>query len=388
MKADTTQNNRTESDSADDQKFLRDITMSEAKRILVYGIALSLGVGLFIYLVHEVAVALLLGVVAAVYLIPVQTWLEARLGTRVRSALVTILLIVLPLALIVGYTWYELSGYSDYVQQQRAQIIQSISQSLSRYFPVERESTRYGLETAFAEAVTRSADAVQGLRERSALLLASTSLFFFTLFYVLTERKRLAAYIKVRIPGEYLPLYEQLGANVGGALRGALRAVFIDQSIKAVVICALNLAFGVPLAIVLGVVTFLIGFFPLLGEWAIYIPIAIYLFVFRDASLSAGIYLAIGITLTISSTLFIRPKLAAAGAQRFNFYWMLLALVAGVYTFGIPGIVLGPAILGFIKAVSDTIIGQVNYDTSLLKEEKQAEQQAQKEEARAASISQ
>jgi len=369
--------------SLDNERPLRDITIGDAKRVVVYSIAILLAVGLFLYLVNQVFVALLLGVVAAVYLLPVQTWLEDKLQARARSALITIGLIVLPLVAVAGYAWYELSGYSDYVQQERDNIIASISESLARSFPVERESTRYGLNTAFAEAITRSAAAVQSLRERSALLLASASLFFFTMFYVLTERNRLARYIKVRVPGDYLPFYEQLTANVGGALRGALRAVFIDQTIKAVAICALNFAFGVPLALVLGIVTFLIGFFPLLGEWAVYIPVAIYLFVFEDAPLSAAIYLGIGITLTLSSTLFLRPKLAAANAEHFNFYWMLIALVAGVYTFSIPGIVLGPAILGFVKAVMDTFVGDVNYETSLLKEEREA----QSEESEAVTIS-
>ncbi len=361
-----------DSQSLENQRPLRDITTGEAKRVVVYGVALLLAVGLFLYLINEVFVALLLGVVAAVYLLPVQTWLEDKLRARARSAFITIALIVLPLVAVAGYAWYELSGYSDYVQQERESIIASISESLARVFPVERESTRYGLETAFAEAVTRSAAAIESLRESSALLLASASLFFFTVFYVLTERHRLARYIKVRVPGDYLPLYEQLAANIGGALRGALRAVLIDQTIKAVAICVLNFAFGVPLALVLGLVTFFIGFFPLLGEWAVYIPVALYLFVFRDEPLSAAIYLGIGIALTLSSTLFLRPKLAAANAEHFNFYWMLVALVAGVYTFSIPGIVLGPAILGFVKAVMDTFVGDVNYGTSLLKEEREA----------------
>jgi predicted PurR-regulated permease PerM len=186
---------------------------------------------------------------------------------------------------------------------------------------------------------------------------------------VLTHRVRIASYLKVRVPGEYLPFYEKLTANIGGALRGALRAVFIDQSLKALVIIVLNLIFGVPLAVVLGLVTFLTGFFPLLGEWAVYIPISIYLFVFRADPVAAGIYLAIGIGMTLGSSLLLRPKLASEGARRFNFYWMLVALVAGVYVFGIAGVVLGPAILGFVKAVADTLFGDVRYETSLLKEE-------------------
>ena len=212
--------------------------------------------------------------------------------------------------------------------------------------------------------------AIAEVREKSALLLASATVFFFTVFYVLTQRARLTSYIKLRVPGEFLPLYEKLSENVGGALRGALLAVVIDQSAKALVILVLNLVFDVPLAVVLALVTFLIGFFPLLGEWAVYIPVSVFLLVFQNNPTAAFLYLLIGVAMTASSSLILRPKLAALGAQRFNFYWMLVGLVAGVFTFGIPGIVLGPAILGFSKAILDTLVGDVKYETSLLKEER------------------
>jgi predicted PurR-regulated permease PerM len=360
---------------------LSELTLEDAKRILVYGIVIALAVGLFILLVGQVLVALLLGVVAGIYLLPVQEWLEKHLRARAGSAIITIALIVVPLVALTGYAWYELSDYSNLVSQKHNSIIESISQAVTRYIPVRRESTRAGLQAAFAEAVTRSGEVTQELRKRAALLLASLALFFFTVFYILTQRIRIAAYIKVRIPGDYMPLYEKLAQNVGAALRGALRAVFIDQAIKGFVIFILNVIFDVPLAIVLGIVTFLVGFFPLVGEWAIYVPISIYLFVFRNEPTSGAIYLTIGVCLTICSSLLLRPKLASAGARRFSFYWMLLSLVSGVYVFGIPGIVLGPAILGFVKAVSDTIFGDVRYETSLLKTEDEQQGQKMIEEA-------
>jgi predicted PurR-regulated permease PerM len=364
--------------SEGDSRLLSELTVRDAKRILVYGVALLLAFVLFVMLVGKVLVALLLGVVAGVYLLPVQEWLERHLRARAGSALITIALIVVPLVGLTVYAWLEMSNYSNLIHgKERAEIINSISNSLSRYLPLKRVNARFGLEAAFAEAVTRSAAATQELRNRAAYLLASTALFFFTVFYVLTHRARLTAYIKVRVPGEYLPLYERLALNIGGALRGALRAVFIDQSLKALLILVLNLIFGVPLAVVLCLITFLVGFFPMLGEWAVYVPISVYLLVFRDDPMSASIYLGAGILMTLGSSLLLRPKLASAGAKRFNFYWMLLGLVAGVYMFGIPGIVLGPAILGFVKAVTDTIFGDVRYETSLLKSEKENEGQDQ-----------
>src|SRR5918912_3422728 len=309
--------------SGGDAKRLSELTVGDAKRILVYGAMLVLAISLFITLVGHVLVALLLGVVAGVYLLPVQEWLETHLHRRAGSALITIALIVIPLVTLTGYAWHELSSYSNLVERSREHIFDQISASLAHYLPVGREGIRTGLETGFKEGVTRSAAAVQELRKRAALLLSSLALFFFTVFYILTQRIRISAYLKVRVPGDYMPLYEKLVQNIGAALRGALRAVFIDQCVKAVVIFILNVVFDVPLAIVLAIVTFLVGFFPLVGEWAIYIPVSIYLFVFRHDTTSAVIYLSVGVALTICSSLLLRPKLASAGARRFSFYWML-----------------------------------------------------------------
>jgi predicted PurR-regulated permease PerM len=352
----------------DEQKRLADVTVGEAKRAAVYAAATALALVLFMLLLGEILVALLLGVVAGAYLLPVQEWLERRLRARAGSALITIALILVPLALTVGYGWQELSGYSTTVERRHDEIIESISRSLSEYVAVE--NTRAVLQNAFGEAVVRSGDAIAELHKRSALLLVSATIFFFTLFYVLTQRVRLAAYIKLRVPGDFMPFYERLSENVGGALRGALFAVMIDQTLKAVIVLLMNLFFGVPLAVALALATFLVGFFPLVGEWAIYIPVSIYLLVFRHEPGAAGAYLIIGLALTALSTLVVRPKIAARTAQRFNFYWMLVGLVAGVYAFGLPGIVLGPAILGFAKAIMDTLVGDVKYETSLLKQER------------------
>jgi predicted PurR-regulated permease PerM len=348
---------------------ITELTVGEAKKVVVYTVLISVATGLLTVLLGRLLVALLLGVVAATYLLPFQRWFEQRFRVRDGSALVTIALIVLPLVALVGYVVYELSAYTNLLQEHRQGIIQPLSQALAKYLPLAPATARAGLEAGFAAVIASSVEAAQGLRRQTPMLLASLTLFFFTVFYVLTRRERLNAYLKLRIPGVYLPLYERLSANIGSALNGVLKAVFVDQLIKAVVILVLNLVFDVPLAVALAVLTFMIGFFPLLGEWAIYIPVSIYLLVFQNAPLNAALYLGIGICLTICSSLLLRPRLASQGNRQFNFYWMLVALVTGVFSFGIPGIVLGPAILGFVKALLDTLAGQVRPASSLLVQE-------------------
>lgn len=366
-----------------ESKRLADVSVGEAKRALIYGAVILLALWLCVWLLGEILVALLLGVVAGAYLLPVQKWLERRLRARAGSALITMALIVVPLVATVAYGWQEVSGYGAKVESEdsRKAIIEGISRSLTD--TVGLGDTRPTLERVFAEAVVRSGELFKQIRERSALLLVSATIFFFTLFYVLTQRVRLAAYIKLRVPGDFMPFYERLVLNVGGALRGALFAVMVDQTLKALAILVMNLAFGVPLAVALALATFLIGFFPLLGEWAVYIPVSVYLLVFQHRPTAAAAYLLIGVAMTLGSSFIWRPKLAARSAERFNFYWMLVGLVAGTYAFGIPGIILGPAILGFAKAIMDTLVGDVRYETSLLKEERAQRTEGAKAEAEA-----
>jgi predicted PurR-regulated permease PerM len=58
---------------------------------------------------------------------------------------------------------------------------------------------------------------------------------------------------------------------------------------------------------------------------------------------------------TLFISMYLRPKLAADRSRVLNFYWMLVGLVTGVYTFGLSGILLGPILIGLLKAVIDTV---------------------------------
>jgi predicted PurR-regulated permease PerM len=57
-------------------------------------------------------------------------------------------------------------------------------------------------------------------------------------------------------------------------------------------------------------------------------------------------------------SLYVRPKIAAEKSRVLDFFWMFVGLVTGVYTFGIAGILLGPVIIGLLKATLDTATGQ------------------------------
>jgi predicted PurR-regulated permease PerM len=124
----------------------------------------------------------------------------------------------------------------------------------------------------------------------------------------------------------------------------------------------MNLVFGVPLAGVLAIVSFIIGFFPIVGSWSVYVPVAAWLAIFANSPGKGVAMVVIGFFLnTIYISTFLRPKIAAQKSNVLNFYWMLVALVTGVYTFGLVGILLGPMLIGLLKAILDTILSQPDW---------------------------
>jgi predicted PurR-regulated permease PerM len=62
---------------------------------------------------------------------------------------------------------------------------------------------------------------------------------------------------------------------------------------------------------------------------------------------------------TVFISLYLRPRIAAAKAGMLNFYWMFLALITGVYTFGLVGIIIGPILIGVLKAVFESVVQPV-----------------------------
>jgi predicted PurR-regulated permease PerM len=64
---------------------------------------------------------------------------------------------------------------------------------------------------------------------------------------------------------------------------------------------------------------------------------------------------------TMFISMYLRPKIAADRSRVLNFYWMLVGLVTGVYTFGLSGILLGPVLIGLLKAVVDTMTTRANW---------------------------
>jgi putative heme transporter len=107
------------------------------------------------------------------------------------------------------------------------------------------------------------ADGVQGL----------TSLVFFlsfsalSTFFVLKDSRVMGAFINRHL-GVPVPLARTITSNIASALRGYFAGVTIVAAFNAVVVGAVALVLGVPLAGTIAVVTFVTAYVPYIGAWA------------------------------------------------------------------------------------------------------------------------
>jgi predicted PurR-regulated permease PerM len=334
-----------------------DLTLPELRRIMITSMLSVIVLALFLWMVRTVIIAAILGIVIGVYLRPLYFWLRPRLaGRRAPAGILTLLLVIVPVFGVLGYSYVEIADVAAYVDRNQVEIASKIDASLHRLPFFRDANTIDAVRRAVNQASAYGVRIPVAVRQAVAGFTVAAAIFLFTAFYVMIDGERIVAYVRGKIPPRYAELAVALERNVQGVLYGAIYSTLLTQTLKTIIMLAMLVAFSVPLAPVLAILSFVIGFFPIVGSWAVYVPVAGWLVVFRDAAGSALTVLLIGFfvnTLFISN--YLRPKLAAEKSRVLNFYWMFVGLVTGVYTFGIAGILLGPILIGLLKAVVDTV---------------------------------
>ena len=335
---------------------LGDLTMPELRRMLITTTLFVIVAVLFLWMVRTVIIATILGIIVAVYTKPLYERLRTALHSSTAAAAVTIVVIVVPVLVLLVYSYVEIKDVAEYLTAHQSEIVAKIDTAIRKLPFMEQANTRETIQR-YVIATSDYGLRIPGL-VRAALsgFAIAATIFVFTAFYVLVDSERIGVYLRSKIPPRYTELMAALESNTRAVLYGAIYSTVLTNAIKSVILLILFLAFGVPLAGVLVIVSFIIGFFPIVGSWSVYVPVGLWLLVFKDAPGQAIALVTIGFFFnTIYVSTYLRPKIAAAKSKVLNFYWMLVGLVTGVYTFGIVGVLLGPMVIGLLKAIVDTI---------------------------------
>ena len=333
-----------------------ELTLPEVRRILITALIGFVVVALFLWMVKTVVIAAILGMIIGFYIRPLHLWIAGKTNNPTLSAILTLVTVILPVLLVLAYSYGELADVVGYASVHQKEIVDKIDLAVRRIPFMKNANSATALGNMVVELTAYATRLPLALKSAIKEFSVSTTIFLFTAFYILIEADKVGGYVSSKIPPRYEQLRRALEVNVRGVLYGAIYSTLLTQTLKSVIILLMNLAFNVPLAGALAVVSFIIGFFPIVGSWSVYVPVAIWLVIFRDAMTSAIMMIVIGTLVnTVFISMYLRPKIAADRSRVLNFYWMFVALITGVYTFGLAGILLGPILIGLLKAIVDTV---------------------------------
>ena len=339
-----------------------DLSVPEFRRIALTWLLSAIVVVMFLWMVREVLIAAILGLIIAAYLRPLYRWIYARVGRSVLSAVLALLALILPVLASLVYSYLELVDVLTYVSANQGEVAARIDAAIRRLPFLGGVNATETIRQYVLLVSDYGSKIPAAVRETVIELSVAITIFLFTAAYVFTDADSIVSYVRSKVPARYDRLREALVTNVRGVLYGAVYSTLLTQGLKTLVILLMNLAFGVPLAAVLAILSFIIGFFPIVGSWSVYVPVAAWLLVFRDSPVKAGLMILVGFVLnTLFISTYLRPKIAAERSGVLNFYWMFVALVTGVYTFGLAGILLGPILIGLLKAVVDSVTSTTSW---------------------------
>lgn len=141
---------------------------------------------------------------------------------------------------------------------------------------------------------------------------------------------------------------EALARTTGEVIEGVVLANVGVSLIQATIVAVATVVLGIPNAAVWSVASFALSFVPFVGTGLVTLSAAAYLFAMNRNA--AGVAMLVVAVVAGSIDNVLRPLLTQ-GSIELPFLWRLVAFVGGIAAFGISGVIVGPLILAWARAL-------------------------------------
>jgi predicted PurR-regulated permease PerM len=144
------------------------------------------------------------------------------------------------------------------------------------------------------------------------------------------------------------PSGAELGKHAVEAVRGTVNGLVLVGLAEGVLLGIAYMIAGLSHAVLFGLLTAVLATVPF-GAPVVFIGCALYLFA-QSQTTAAIALLVFGVLVTFVADHFVRPLLIGS-STRLPFLWVLLGIFAGLETFGLVGLFLGPAVISILIAI-------------------------------------
>jgi len=194
-------------------------------------------------------------------------------------------------------------------------------------------------------------DKIAGILMNFPLIFLHILIILFVFFFGLRDGDKLVAYIQSLSPlskESEKKIFEQFKDITHSVIYGQI-VIGITQGILTGIALII---FGIPNAVVLTLVSILLGVLPIIGPSLVWIPVAIYLLAV-GRGISAIILLFYGFFIASGIDSVLRP-LIVGKKTKINSAVILVSMIGGLLVFGVLGLIIGPLVIAYLLLILET----------------------------------
>jgi predicted PurR-regulated permease PerM len=317
-----------------------------------------------VYVTKDFFSTILLSIVLTYLLKPVYDRIQRLIKQRQISSFLSILIVFLILTSVILLAADALSteitslqGSGDLANLQFSNLSETMNIFVEGFLPEPISQYLREMGDTPAAIASRLLPAVEAETSAFAanlpIYIAQLIVVVFFTYYILIDGRMI-----VDKAVELLPRKEVSQHFLGelNSIYNTLFSVYFTTSMLSGVLAAIGFFFlGIPYFLLWGVVIAIFTLIPLLGPPAVFVPMSIY-YLLSHEYLKSVIILVFGtVFLMIIPENVIRPHLAMRSAQIHPII-TVLAYTAPVFVVGVMGVVIGPALYGFLLAAYRTAL--------------------------------
>ncbi|HMK54360.1 MAG TPA: AI-2E family transporter, partial [Methanobacteriaceae archaeon] len=204
------------------------------------------------------------------------------------------------------------------------------------------------IQSGITQFISYMASSLVVLVSSIPALAAQILILIFSVFYFARDGDKVLQYIKDVIPDKDNDFYQQIFDSAVDVLKSIIVGNAIPAAILGVLSGILYYFLGYPYALLLAIISGIAMFIPIIGPWIVYGAIGIFS-ILTGNTLQGVLVIIFGWIIETTTDFYIRPRIAVQYSEIHPLVF-LLGFIYGAVTMGIPGLFIGPLILGITYA--------------------------------------
>lgn len=293
----------------------------------------------------------------AYYIRPIAFKIRPYVKYDTLAVILGMILFAIPLAILLYFTFTQFVSIAAtlFGSLQSAASTNSIDSTINNLTaqnigPLDNipQDTLDTIKSIINQSVMYLARWVMGLLASLPAIAAQLLVLIFAVFYFARDGNKIMDYIKDIIPESDKIFYKEILVSADDILKSIIVGNVIPAAILGVLSGILYYFLGYPYVILLAIISGVAMFIPIIGPWIVYGLIGI-ISIFLGNTTQGVLVIICGWIIETTTDFYIRPRISVQYSEVHPLVF-LLGFIYGAVALGVPGLFIGPLILGITYA--------------------------------------